>query len=221
MADSAMPAKGEPNMKGRLSLWVVLGVLGAVVVAWGCQGSKADKDAVKTTAADPIADDLLGQVSKAPPKVAAKPKPVKVAKVEPPKTEPPKVTEPPKTEPPKVTEPPKTEPPKVVEPPKTVPASRLDQLFAEMEKKEGASDPEAAGRAEALFAAGKKLFDDVRYEDALQKFDEALRANPRHQAAAEYAAKTRSILNMGLDPVRRALEDLETAARVKAQEALL
>jgi type II secretory pathway component GspD/PulD (secretin) len=203
-------------MKGRLSLWVVLGVLGAVVVAWGCQGSKGDKDAGKVTAADPIADDLLGQVTKAPPKVAAKPKPVTVAKVEPPKAEPPKVTEPPKTEPPKVTEPPKTEPPKPA-----VPASRLDQLFSEMDKKEGVGDPQATARAEVLFAAGKKLFEDVRYEDALEKFDEALRVYPRHQAAAEYAAKTRSMMNMGLDPVRRALQDLETAQRLKAQEALL
>ncbi len=202
-------------MKGRLSLWVVLGVLGAVVVAWGCQGSRTGKDAVKANAADPIADELLGQVSKAPVKVASKPKPVPVtvAKVEPPKTEPPK-TEPVKTEPPK-TEPVKTEPVK------TVPASRLDQLFAEMEKKEGASDPEAMARADVLFSAGKKLFEDVRYEDALAKFDEALRVYPRHQASAEYAAKTRAILNMGLDPVRRALDDLETAQRVKAQEALL
>ncbi|HOX08266.1 MAG TPA: hypothetical protein PK280_17865 [Planctomycetota bacterium] len=205
-------------MKGRLSLWVVLGVLGAVVVAWGCQSSKGDKDAVKVTAADPLVDDLIGQVSKAPPKVAAKPKPVTVVKVDPPKVEPPKVTEPPKvSEPPKV-EPPKVEPPKVAEPAKpAVPATRLDQLFAEMEKKEGAPDPQA----EVLFAAGKKLFDDARYEDALVKFDEALRVSPRHMAAAEYAAKTRGILGMGLDPVRRALQELETVQRIKAQEALL
>ena len=228
-------------MRGRLSLWVVLGVLGAVVVAWGCQGAKGDKPAKvaapTTTAADPVADDLLGQVTKAPVKVAQKPKPVKVAvkteppKVTPPKTEPPKVTEPPKTEPPK-TEPPKVAEPPKTEPPKVAPAPvaeepkgnlRPDQLqrFDDMVKTQNAGDPEAAGRAETLFAAGKKLFEDVHYEDALAKFDEALRVYPRHQAAAEYAAKTRAMLNMGLDPVRRALEDLETAQKIKAQEALV
>lgn len=235
-------------MRGRLSLWVVLGALAAVAVVWGCQdtgSTGAGKGIARKpvpTAADPVIDDILGQVSKAPVKIAKAKPPVKVAEA--PKAEPPKVAEtpkaePPKTEPPKVAEtpkaePPKPEPPKVAEAPKAEPPkpavvddkqTRAQKLLSDMEQgvaRPGgaAADPEAAAKAEAVFAAGKRLYDDVRYEEALDKFNEALRIYPRHQAAAEYAAKTRGILGMGIDPMRRALESLEVGVRVQVQESL-
>jgi len=210
-------------MKGRLSILLVLGVL---AVAWGCKkGAKKEAEAPgKATAADAAADELLAEISGEAPKKT----PPKVAKTEP-KTEPEK--EPPKTaraepsrpepekQPPKVA---KAKPAKPAEPVKPVAgssSSELERLFAEMEKKEGI-DPKAATKAEALFLAGKKLYDEVRYEDALRKFNEALRIYPRHRGAAQYAAKTRAILNVGLDPMRKALEQLERAERVRVQEAL-
>jgi general secretion pathway protein D len=198
-------------MKGRLSILLVLGVL---AVAWGCRGEKEKKsEPPKATAGDAAADELLAEIME-----GGKPKadPPKVAKTGPPKDEPPKVAK---------AEPTKTEPAKVAKAEPTKPAAtgtsapELERLFAEMARKDGV-DPKAAGRAEALFAAGKKLYDDVRYEAALRKFNQALRIYPRHRAAAQYAAKTRAILNVGLDPMRKALEQLERAERVRVQEAL-
>ncbi len=205
-------------MKGRLSILLVLGVL---AVAWGCKkGDKKQAEAPKkAAAADAAADDLLAEIAgEAPEKTPPKKEPAKVAKTEPPKKEPAKVvkTEPPKKEPAKVA---KTEPPKK-EPAGGQTSSReLARLFAQMAKDDRV-DPKGAAKAEALFLAGKKLYDEVRYEDALRKFNEALRIYPRHRSAAQYAAKSRAILNVGLDPMRKALEQLERAERVRVQEAL-
>ncbi|MHC4917057.1 MAG: hypothetical protein ACYTGB_16380, partial [Planctomycetota bacterium] len=189
-------------MKGRLSVLLVLGLL---IAAWGCKGGKEkEAEAPKATAADAAADDLLAEI-------------VEEAATGKTGGETPAVT--PK-EAPKETP---GETPKVVVPAPPVGVtptdSRLAQLFNEMARKEGV-DPDAAKKAEALFIAGKQLFEDLRYEEALLKFNAAVRIYPRHRGAAEYASKTRAILDIGLDPMRKALEQLERQERIRVQEAL-
>jgi Flp pilus assembly secretin CpaC/tetratricopeptide (TPR) repeat protein len=207
-------------MRCRLSLLLLVGVLAAV---YGCTGSKnAGKgDVPPPTAADMAVDELLAEVAKERPSSAAAA--VEPAKVEPAKAEPPVavVPAPPKTEPPKAV----PEPPVAVTPEPSVTAAgpvagdgqgQLDKLFAEMAEK----DEGAAAKAETLFQAGRKLYEDTRYEEALEKFEEALRIFPRHQAAADYASKTRGMLTMGLDPMKVALEQMEEVERIRVQESL-
>ncbi|MHC4916852.1 MAG: VWA domain-containing protein, partial [Planctomycetota bacterium] len=79
---------------------------------------------------------------------------------------------------------------------------------------------ELVAQARKAFREGRELYDDLRYEEALARFEEALRVNPGHGSARQYSAKTRAILNVGLDPMRKALASLERAERVRVEEAL-
>jgi tetratricopeptide (TPR) repeat protein len=178
-------------MKGRLSFLLVFGGL---AVAWGCQAAKTENggSTARKSTVDAAVDKLLAEVA-ADEAGLVKPAGGVIAATESGKA--------------------------TGQPVKRDVSSKYDALFAEMAGK-GGTDEDALKRAEAVFLAGKKLFDEQRYEAALEKFRAVLRIHPRHRQAIAYGKKTRAILDIGLDPSKVALEMLERNEQIKVEESL-
>ena len=98
--------------------------------------------------------------------------------------------------------------------------SARDRL-AGIVKQRAISDQARFAKADGLYRAGLKCYEEWQYEKAMRLFERAVETYPNHPKAQEYLRKTRAILDVHKDKAAVALEELSKAKRVKIQELLI
>ncbi|MCK6470340.1 MAG: hypothetical protein L6R28_01225 [Planctomycetes bacterium] len=118
-------------------------------------------------------------------------------------------------------EPPAPAPAPAPEPAPDSPEARAKKLLDEVATRRNVNDQAQDQQADAAFQAGMRLYNDLEYNGALAKFEEAVRINPAHKGAQEYLGKTRALLGVHTDRIAEALRALDQAYRVRIQESLV
>jgi len=95
------------------------------------------------------------------------------------------------------------------------------ERLATLVKEKAISDQALFAKADRLYLAGLRYYEEWQYEKALKYFERAVETYPNHPKAREYLRNTRAILNVHKDKAAHALETLSKAKRVRIQELLI
>jgi len=92
------------------------------------------------------------------------------------------------------------------------------RLLRELAQRDTISAQARATRSRYHSAAGRKLYEDLKYEAAARELERALELDPSNAEAAKYLRLTRNILGVRRDRVRSAAELMIGEKKVKIQE---
>ena len=96
--------------------------------------------------------------------------------------------------------------------------SEAAMLLRELAQRDTISAQARATRSRYHSAAGRKLYEDLKHEEAARELERALELDPSNAEAARYLRLTRNILGVRKDRARSTAELLINEKKVKIQE---
>jgi Flp pilus assembly secretin CpaC len=101
------------------------------------------------------------------------------------------------------------------------PEDRAKRLMEEAAKLQGFNAVAKVTESNAALEAGKRLYNDLQFEEAVKHFETAVTLDPGNREAQEYMRKTRGLLGKHLDKFGEQIRRLDQEQRVRIQESLV
>jgi len=93
--------------------------------------------------------------------------------------------------------------------------------LVEQAKEDSIDAQRRSARSRYYSEMGRKLYGDLKYEEAIKQLERALEIDPSNAEAARYLRLARNVTGVRLAKVRSTFEILQTSRKVKIQELLL